>query len=351
MTKRLYHLGLNTAADSWRTIRNLRADPDNPLRKRMTPERALVFQTALEQAQQQFTAAASVGYESRPLNLFYGLSQAGRAIAAASSHLGDGSAAAGEWVGNGHGLSFRPELLPGVNLLSSSVSIAKKRSSKTLVDLFSRVSIALGSPHTPGSIPLLQILAQLPEYRFEFEDNEPWAEELHPTGIYAGAPFGEGPLNFEVLLPGLDPSSETTEAEVLDAAAIYPALRGFAVAHNVDGSILLTSTPPQVALRVPLDQLRLKTGGSYMIPVGAKLYRRSDILFPAIGTSGEALHPLMSWWLILYSLSMTARYAPADWTGALALGSSPIASKVEHILDVSLEVVPDLIAESLTHLE
>jgi hypothetical protein len=42
-------------------------------------DRRLIFAAALEQAEQQFLAAAAIGVQSRPLNLFYGLSQAGRA--------------------------------------------------------------------------------------------------------------------------------------------------------------------------------------------------------------------------------------------------------------------------------
>ena len=54
---------------------------------------------ALEQAEQMFHAAATVGVATRPLQVFYGLSQAGRAIAAAASGLtGDG------WELAGHGI-------------------------------------------------------------------------------------------------------------------------------------------------------------------------------------------------------------------------------------------------------
>ncbi|GAB3249254.1 YaaC family protein [Arthrobacter pigmenti] len=49
----------------------------------MPASRQKLFTSSLEQAQQQFEAAARVGFESRALNLYYGLFQAGRAIAAA----------------------------------------------------------------------------------------------------------------------------------------------------------------------------------------------------------------------------------------------------------------------------
>lgn len=49
--------------------------------------RAKTYSTALEQAQQMFRAAQEVGPQTRPLLVFYGLSQAGRAIAASAVDL------------------------------------------------------------------------------------------------------------------------------------------------------------------------------------------------------------------------------------------------------------------------
>ncbi|MGW9316795.1 YaaC family protein [Streptomyces albidoflavus] len=49
--------------------------------------RAKTYATALEQAQQMFRAAEGVGPQTRPLLVFYGLSQAGRAIAATAVDL------------------------------------------------------------------------------------------------------------------------------------------------------------------------------------------------------------------------------------------------------------------------
>jgi YaaC-like Protein len=65
---------------AWRGLRALRADL---LQLAGKGERRKVFSAALEQAEQLFRRAASLGYASRPLNLFYGLSQAGRALSAA----------------------------------------------------------------------------------------------------------------------------------------------------------------------------------------------------------------------------------------------------------------------------
>src|SRR5216684_2416922 len=72
----------------WRLIRGLRHQPPGAARKRT--QRREVFCAALEQAEQLFTAAEAVGDATRPILLFYGLIQAGRAIAAASTDADSG---------------------------------------------------------------------------------------------------------------------------------------------------------------------------------------------------------------------------------------------------------------------
>jgi hypothetical protein len=61
--------------------------------------RRRAFQSALEQCEQFLAAAYDAGYATRPVQLFYALSQAGRAIVAASPHVGNQN-----WKVSGHGL-------------------------------------------------------------------------------------------------------------------------------------------------------------------------------------------------------------------------------------------------------
>ncbi len=61
------------------------------------PDRRDVYAAALQQAEDLFDAAASVGAFARPLPLYYAVSQAGRAVAAA--WLDD------DWRARGHGLA------------------------------------------------------------------------------------------------------------------------------------------------------------------------------------------------------------------------------------------------------
>ncbi|MFI9630481.1 YaaC family protein [Streptomyces sp. NPDC052042] len=72
------------ADEAWERLRASRSDP--PARAN-TGARRKTYSAALEQAQQLFQAAAVVGPATRPVLVFYGLSQAGRAIAAAAWSL------------------------------------------------------------------------------------------------------------------------------------------------------------------------------------------------------------------------------------------------------------------------
>lgn len=71
-------------ARAWDRLRGSRANRPG---KATSGARAKTYSTALEQAQQMFRAAEGVGSQTRPLLVFYGLSQAGRAIAAAAVDL------------------------------------------------------------------------------------------------------------------------------------------------------------------------------------------------------------------------------------------------------------------------
>jgi hypothetical protein len=63
--------------------------------------------------------------------------------------------------------------------------------------------------------------------------------------------------------------------------------------------------------------------------------------------SNDVLGPLMTWWALLYGLSMLARYHPAPWTEALRADKSRDAVPLEIAMDEALEAVPHLVLEAL----
>jgi hypothetical protein len=77
-------------------------------------------------------------------------------------------------------------------------------------------------------------------------------------------------------------------------------------------------------------------------------YRNVRFLRPVIDESGELPpSPLMTWWLLLYSFSILARYEPRKWTQLLELDKTKTAVLLQYALSEALAVVPQLVLEAL----
>ncbi|MEV8213954.1 YaaC family protein [Leifsonia sp. NPDC077715] len=334
-----FELGTDAPAASWRRIRSLRADPPLGLQDLLTGERKRVFQVALEQSQQQFTAASAIGYESRPLNLFYGLSQAGRAIAAASHRLGDIEGAVDpHWICSGHGLRYAGDL-SSVDFLDSLVTVTP-----TQRDSFSRISIALDSPTDLNRVSLGEVMSQILELRINYGRALVSAPVLTPNGIYGTPSPNIDYERFELLVPTFTP--DWPVEQVHEFLNQYPALRGLDVARRDDGGPLESHNIGHVFVLVPPTALEEQANGNRHL-LQSRTYRHHRVILPSLGDSQSDIHPLASWWLLLFALSMLARYNPSDWTRLLDLSSSKIAAMIEYTLDAALAAVPELIAESL----
>lgn len=338
-----YAMGLMTAPESWRAIRTIRAEPQGSLHRVLGSDNARrkEFHMALEQAQQQFAAAERIGYESRPLNLFYGLSQAGRAIAAGSRLLGRGTGH--QWQANGHGLKFDIGVPNGVLRTDIQQDGATR-------DLFSRVSIAIGSPIDFNAVEFGAAMNQLLDYTMVFQEPEGYARPLTDIHIY-NAQSKSFPLDAEILVPGLTSGRDTTPDQVRALLAPYPALDGLELATDDAGNVRWSHNEGRCFLIVEsIEGLTTRDGyGAYDLQ-GAEYYRRTAVLLPRVGDSEGPIRPLMAWWVVLYALSMLARYAPSKWTETLSLTDSRIASRIEFLLDSALEAVPELLWGALARL-
>ena len=77
-------------------------------------------------------------------------------------------------------------------------------------------------------------------------------------------------------------------------------------------------------------------------------YHNSRYLRPSIEGNGQLPPtPLMTWWLLLYSFSMLARYFPRKWVAMLDLDSSPYAVSLQYACEAALTVIPHLVLEAL----
>jgi len=135
-----------SAWESWRHLRALRHDP--PGLAAAGGPRKRTFDTALEQAEQLFAAASVVGAEVRPLLLFYGLSQAGRALAAAWVSADNGQL-------SGHGIKST-NYRSAARVADVTVESASRGSFTTIAEL-------LGAPNLSHPMKLGDLCGLLPD--------------------------------------------------------------------------------------------------------------------------------------------------------------------------------------------
>lgn len=315
-------------------IRASRSSP--PRRASDDSERRRVYGAALAQFDELMAAAHAVGPASRPLPLFYALSQAGRAIAAA--HSSD------PWTLRRHGLSA-PKL--DVPLLEVKVHRRPNRT-ECSVDSVTGVADATSQRELPGGATLGALWSSLPE-----------AFELLSASETADAP----PLRFvpdddpDQLRARIDPQHVygvivgfPGTGEQLDEhlAAYYPTSRGTqlfktpglptaAMHHTRYGSGYLFRWP---APGMAADHEKvLEQVAPHLDHEGCRWLR------PAIATI--ALSPLLTWWVLLFGLSMLARYEPATWTTAIDYDTSKLAAPLDQLLQIALERIPQLVLTAL----
>jgi hypothetical protein len=310
-------------------IRALRALPRG--RAALDESRRRVFAAALGQFDELLDAAASVGPASRPLPLYYALSQAGAAIAAALQEPGR------KWRPGSHGLIIGdpdPTSLGQTTIRSNPV---KRRGEEEPSDTFSILCEVLRQPRLTRPTTISNVWAAIPG--------------LEDPGLGAGCPRA---LPLEVLnLP--DPVLTATlrrQRGLVSGAAGEKQLKRMirrnypAVADGLVIDDILAEPTPVDGARAFLawedpegsrkDVRRLATeylGGFWMLP--------------ALNQRGETLSPMLLWWCLLYALSDLARYHPADWTAALDPDHAHTAVPIERALSIALAVVPRLVLETL----
>jgi hypothetical protein len=327
------------AREVWWKLRSLRANPPGTGGH---ASRHSTFCAAIEQSEQLFTAAAQVGYAARPLPLFYGLSQAGRALTACFE-LDDDS-----WLLRSHGIWATELVQP--ELWDTKLQDRKDGS-------FIRVAHVLDSPTLPQACRLGDVWATLPALSKSLPKDAYRARALRverdvlvSRNAFGGSP---APAMSTALAPawlyGLSPAlefSDLPEAAVAEELALYPSLLGFeeltsasppnfhpaAVAGELGVRLVWKAdglTEQDRALRVDRMCLPTTDGSSWVAP--------------AVSGNDRQLHPLVAWWAVLFALSMHARYEPAAWEQHRDIDSRVSASVIEVTLDTALLEVPRLL--------
>lgn len=333
-------LGWKSADQVWADLRATRSNP--PGWAGPEPERREVYSSALEQSEQLFRAAGVVGLASRPLLVFYGLSQAGRAVAAAARELDQDS-----WRLHGHGLTIRRETEPLPNVVVATQGSAQSS--------FRRLSTLLGSPelpvvNTPMEVPLGRLWDALPEGQDRPLRPDP---ERRPVMSFsrlgnAGHPYATGVVTgFPRWL------AESTQAaeDFKGFMSAYPHASGYSMALSQPGrEVPGFVVGDRVALVMHWDTGVRDASDSQQDARLADVmttYAGDQYLAPAMPGAGIPSHALMAWWTVLFALSMLARYQPAEWTKHIDVDKSSFAVALEVVLTEALVSVPRIVDETI----
>ena len=332
----------DTIDDAWRRLRALRPSPPEYAAR---GARRDIFSAALEQSEQFFRAADTVGYETKPVMLYYGLSQASQAILAAKR-----DPRADKRPATSHGTDC-----PNRNQITAvgDLEVCESRGSgggAPTGGAFQLLAAVLGSPTLPGCVALRQLVISLPEgvevpptgtaemcgaAVLERHDGQDlWQQFTETTGRVAKL------AHLPLRLAATDVAD--VEREVVER---YPALRDFHVIADhhqcpeIPHAVVLLE-PPGLRLSLsyhrggrPLthDEMRgmMRFGPrSYADVSGRQLW-----ISPALPGNTGPLHPLLTWYAVLFGLSELARYQPTKWAQAIDVNRSADATALEHLMD------------------
>jgi hypothetical protein len=305
-----------------RLIRSSRAEP--PQRAASDPKRQAIYGAALEQFEQLLRASEAVGPAARPLPLFYALSQAGRAIVAAR---GD------EPSIRGHGLGEDTAHEPP-DLLHRRIERRSRNS-----DAFGAVSRAIGSPDFTGAVELGAIWVALPNtFRTPPASWKPdWRaaiEVIDETSYRAK----EGEVQVQALSMSGNPHHDEKNTLIRERYPALPAdtkigLKGGSDELGKGNWIVVLTWDEKSSLDEVVPELSYGTKDRHLLPT----------------LPGQDIHinELMLWWLLIYGLSIFARYHPELWAAALRVDQSTLAVPLEGLLDRALTAVPALVHEQL----
>lgn len=314
----------------WDWIRLSRHGPVGAAAK--DPEAAGIFRAALDQFEELMNAAETTGPAARPLPLFYALSQAGRAI----------TASRGGEDHHAHGIAADAS----TNNVLETIVRPSERGGRP--GQFQAVSGTLGSPLLPGPTPLAALLASLPETGMEIIETA--TDRRRPLAVW---PIEE-PVRLlqtrSVLPPGVDQvlvvfdEEKLTASQAIAILELYPSVSGRL--SMPQAYTQLSSVPKQWTPRGMGVPMFVKSNELDQV---APEYRVADRrwLRPALDGTTTPPSPLMTWWLILFSLSILARYHPLAWVRALDVDSSPAAVTLERAMRKASDAVPQLVAEAI----
>lgn len=316
-------------------IRSSRARP--PGLAAGDPLRRDAYNAALQQFEELLDSAENVSAASKPLLLYYAVTQAGRAIAAAhdSEYPKKG----------GHGL--KAPFVSDADITQTTLSPTDDRE-------FQYVSALIGSPSLPADTPLAALWGAIPDLAdTPLPDTVPPVPRAREVLWDAPSKYWEGHRSSLVLARlSLHQSERGTLDELRTLLDHYPSAKECRVSLNSDGS-------PNI------DDSSYYGDRYALIQWDARGYRLEDRLarinevtprdqqapfdwwmIPQL-PGGRCPSRLMTWWALLYGLSILARYHPGTWLEALRVDKSALAVPIEDALETAYRAIPPLVLDAL----
>ena len=328
---------------TWFALRARRASlPERP-KLSNTVGRKQTFAAAMAQFEEQFAAAKVVTEFTRPINLYYGLAQAGMAIAAAHAD--------NPWSFNHHGL--RLDLGKREGKLADMTVRPDDDGRPDGNGGFQRVAKATGSPVITEPVSLGALWASLPDLSEAGTlpgSTSPAFLPLVSSEISARRPRAS------LYLPGEMFAEEAVlRAQFDEIIVAYPSAKGCAIPAEPNAIRAPESSDDkwEVAVRWPAQDASKNMSGEELKAFFDKIapeyrYRSDRFLRPALGADGsKPPSPLMTWWLLLYSFSILARYQPRRWVKLLDFDETETAVCLQYALAQALTAVPHLVIEAL----
>ncbi|MFE6481766.1 YaaC family protein [Streptomyces sp. NPDC057757] len=326
-------------------LRHRRTSLTDKTRLKDSASRRKTFAAALQQFEEQMNAAKVVSAATRPINLYYGLVQAGLAMTAAH--------APGTWTFNKHGLKI-------LDMEPSLPDVAVRPDGE---GAFQAVSDATGSERTSDAINLGALWNSIPELTeaplegmtsapavvFNADRYLSVQENLGRWSVSPASPVEY--LLASVCVNEEIPTPADRTAWLADFLSKYPGLQGAELWGSEEEAFrkirsrrfsaeLCWPTPKQGMEEAEIDAF---------FDTRAPAYRfiADRFLRPSFEPAKAPPTPLMSWGLLLYSFSMLSRYQPRKWSESLDIDKSSSAAALEYALDIALEVIPHLVLEGL----
>lgn len=333
---RKYHLGDMVIDDTsmiWFALRDRRTSLVEKSRLKDSKVRQQTFVAAMAQFEEQIGAAKVVTPATRPLNLYYGLAQAGMAIAAA--HGPD------QWSFSRHGLKLvdaQPDFM--------DIQVAPEGDGA-----FQRVASSTGSSVIDGPVSLGKLWASLPDLLpVSFRGSTDPTPLIVVSDTFQDAPQAQ----VHVSPPDLPEDLHEQAERLYEIFSVYPGIKDGKIPATLD-SIRSPGRPRQawqVTLEWPPPEMWIQLSEGEKEAFFDKIaseYRYRDDRFarPCVEQEKQPPSTLMTWWLLLYSCSILARYQPRKWTALLDLNKSPSAVPLQYALEEAISVVPHLVLDAL----